>query len=52
MLAVTNNTGIARWSARFRSVSGNVDVELNGVFVLEFASSDQVQTLREWWHVR
>jgi hypothetical protein len=52
ILAVTERTGIAQWSARFRSISGNVPVELNGVFVLEFAPDGLVESLREWWHVR
>jgi hypothetical protein len=42
--------GIAQWSARFRSISGDVPVELNGVFVLEFADRERVRSLREWWH--
>ena len=52
ILAVSGRTGIAEWSARFRSVSGDVPVELNGVFVLEFAPDGLVESLREWWHVR
>ena len=52
ILAVSGRTGIAEWSARFRSVSGDVPVELNGVFVLEFAPDGLVRSLREWWHVR
>ena len=52
ILAVTDRTGIAEWSARFRSISGDVPVELNGVFVLEFAPDGRVRSLREWWHAR
>jgi uncharacterized protein (TIGR02246 family) len=51
-LAVTGRTGIAHWSARFRSISGNAPVELNGVFVLEFGEDGLVTSLREWWHAR
>ncbi len=51
-IAVSGSIGVAEWSARFRSVSGDVPVELNGVFVLEFAESGEVSSLREWWHVR
>ena len=66
-IAVSGSTGIAQWSAKFRSVSGDansgdansdgansdgVKVELNGVFVLEFADQAHVRSLREWWHVR
>lgn len=51
-LSVSGNTGVAHWSARFRSISGDVPVELNGVFVLEYADENLVSSLREWWHVR
>ena len=51
-IAVSGSTGVAEWSARFRSIAGDVPVELNGVFMLEFADSGQVSSLREWWHVR
>jgi len=52
VIAVQGMTGIAEWSTRLRSISGDTPVELNGVFVLEFADADQVSSLREWWHVR
>jgi len=52
VISISGNTGVAEWSARFRSISGEVPVELNGVFVLEFDDSDTVRSLREWWHVR
>ena len=52
VVAVAGRTGVAQWSARFRSISGDVPVELNGVFVLDFADADQVAFLREWWHAR
>lgn len=51
-LGCSGNLGFAQWSARFRSISGDAPVELNGVFVLEFADSGHVSSLREWWHVR
>ena len=51
-ISVSGNTGVAQWSARFRSISGDVPVELNGIFVLEFEGSGEVSSLREWWHVR
>lgn len=52
ILALNGETGIAQWSARFRSISGAVAVELNGVFVLDFAGPMAVRSLREWWHAR
>ena len=51
-IAISGNTGIAQWSSQFRSISGDVPVELNGVFVLEFDEQAIVSSLREWWHVR
>lgn len=50
--AVSGATGIAQWSANFRSISNDAPVELNGVFVLEFADATRVHSLREWWHVQ
>jgi uncharacterized protein (TIGR02246 family) len=52
ILAVTERTGIAHWQAHFRSVSGDVPVDLNGIFVIDFAADGQVESLREWWHVK
>ena len=52
VLATSGNTGFAQWSARFRLASENARVELNGIFVLEFADTTHVSSLREWWHVR
>ena len=52
VIAVNGNTGVAHWSAEFRLQSTGAAVALDGVFVLEFDSSGQCSTLREWWHVR
>lgn len=51
-VAVNGDTGIALWSSRFRTISADVPVELNGVFILEFADAGHVSSLREWWHAR
>ncbi|MDX1561474.1 MAG: nuclear transport factor 2 family protein [Gammaproteobacteria bacterium] len=52
VISTQGTTGVAQWSSKFRSISGDTQVELNGVFVLEFAESGEVSSLREWWHVR
>ena len=52
IIAMNGATGIAQWSAKFRTKSGDVPVELNGVFVLEFAGPTEVRSLREWWHAQ
>ena len=52
VIAVDGNIGVASWSARFRTISGDAAVELSGAFVLEFADSAHCAVLREWWHVR
>ena len=52
VLGTSGSTGFAQWSARFRLASEDARVELNGVFVLEFADTTHVSSLREWWHVR
>jgi hypothetical protein len=51
-IAMSGNTGIAEWTATFRSESSGATVELNGVFVLDFDSGGLCTHLREWWHVR
>lgn len=52
LLAVQADTVFAHWSASFTRVASGVLVELDGVFVLEFADSSLCRTLREWWHRR
>jgi SnoaL-like protein len=52
VVAVNGRTGVARWSAKLKSASSGVRVELDGVFVLTFDDSGLCSELREWWHVR
>jgi len=52
VVAVNGHTGVARWSAKLKSASSGVNVELDGVFVLTFDDSGLCSELREWWHVR
>lgn len=52
LLAVQAGTAIAHWSASFTRIASGARVELDGVFVLEFAESGLCRTLREWWHRR
>jgi len=52
VVAVNGQTGVARWSAKLKSASAGVRVELDGVFVLTFDDSGLCSELREWWHVR
>jgi ketosteroid isomerase-like protein len=52
VVPVTANTGVARWSAKFRLESTGDTLELDGVFVLEFAADGLCTSLREWWHIR
>jgi uncharacterized protein (TIGR02246 family) len=51
IVSVSGQTGVARWSARLKSASSGVRVELDGIFVLTFDGS-LCSELREWWHVR
>jgi len=52
IVAVTGQTGIARWSASLTSAASGTRVELDGVFILRFDDSGLCSELREWWHVR
>lgn len=51
-IATSGHTGIAEWSATFRSEGSGATIELNGVFVLDFDAAGLCTRLREWWHVR
>jgi uncharacterized protein (TIGR02246 family) len=52
VVAVTGQTGVARWSASLTAISSGVRVELDGVFLLTFDGSGLCSELREWWHVK
>ncbi|MBT8445770.1 MAG: nuclear transport factor 2 family protein [Gammaproteobacteria bacterium] len=52
VLAVSGNTGIAQWHAEFSARSTGAAIALDGIFVLDFASADKCQRLREWWHLK
>lgn len=52
VVSVSGSTGVAHWTAKFMSVSEGVEVELDGIFVLEFDAEGRVAVLREWWHAR
>ena len=51
-LAMTGDTGIARWQASFVRVPTGVKVDLDGVFLLQFDPEGKCRVLREWWHRR
>lgn len=51
-VGVIGNTGVARWSARFTSISNGAKLELNGVFLLDFDDDGLCACLREWWHLK
>ena len=51
-IIVDEDTGVAEWSATFRTASTGATIELNGVFVLKFDAAGRCTSLREWWHVR
>lgn len=51
IVAVNDQTGVARWSASLTSAASGARIELDGVFVLTF-DAGLCSELREWWHVR
>lgn len=51
-IGVIDGTAIAQWSSKFTLASNGANVELNGVFFLEFNDQGLCTTLREWWHAR
>ncbi len=52
LVAVSGRTAVALWNTRLTQASSGTPVELDGVFLLEFADPDHVSVLREWWHYR
>jgi SnoaL-like domain len=44
--------GLAHWRATFTSVPDGATIDLDGVFLCQFADAEHVAALREWWHVR
>ena len=53
--AVTNDTAIAGWQARFTRKASGARVELDGTFRLVFSGEPgalQCTVLEEWWHRR
>lgn len=49
LVAVNGMTAVARWHAQFELTSNDAALELDGVFILQFATTDAVAELREWW---
>lgn len=49
-VALTGDTGIARWWAEFTRTSSGARARLDGIFLLEFDADGSCRTLREWWH--
>ncbi len=52
LLAVTEETGIARWRSAFTRLPSNVPVELDGIFLVELNDDGLCTEFREWWHRR
>ncbi len=50
VLSCAGEQGICQWHATFKS--GDATIDLDGVFVCEFADATTVKALQEWWHVR
>ena len=50
ILAVTRETGIARWWASFVIVPQKLQTRLDGIFVISLCDDGLCQSLREWWH--
>lgn len=50
IVSLTGAVGVARWQAAFKRKSSNTQVQLDGVFVLEFDDAGLCRSLREWWH--
>lgn len=51
-LSIIGNRGIAHWSAQFDIAPEGPQIELDGIFVLDFDENGKCRQLREWWHLR
>lgn len=52
VLAVTGNLGIARWWASFTDTPSQVQVKLDGIFVVVMSADNRCTKFREWWHTQ
>jgi ketosteroid isomerase-like protein len=52
VLAEDGPMAMAHWHAVFTRVSSGVSVELDGIFLLEFAEDGRCRDLKEWWHAK
>jgi len=52
VLSCAGEQGICHWHATLKSAPGGATIDLDGVFVCEFADARKVKALKEWWHVR
>jgi ketosteroid isomerase-like protein len=52
ILAVSGDTGIARWQSSFTVIESGKRLALDCLFVVEFDEEGLCRTFREWWHIR
>jgi uncharacterized protein (TIGR02246 family) len=50
ILAITEESGIARWRASFVRVPPGLETKLDGIFLISLDSTGRCKSLREWWH--
>jgi SnoaL-like domain len=43
---------VARWWCSFTRTPGGKRVELDGIFLCDFADDGRCRAFREWWHAR
>lgn len=52
VLAVSGNRGIARWIVSYVHLPSNVQVHLDGIFLVEMDADNLCTKFEEWWHRR
>jgi SnoaL-like domain len=50
VLAVTPESGIARWWASFLITPSGLRTKLDGIFLISLDAHGRCKSLREWWH--
>ena len=51
-VAVTDTSGLARWSASLDTIPDGHRIEIEGFLEAEFAEPGVCSYFREWWHAR
>lgn len=52
ILSVTDNLGIAQWTAEFVRLPANTKVELSGIFTIVLDENNLCTEFHQWWNTK